>query len=87
MRNQGKEKKMKNIYYVNQNQTIKNESGNFEFKITHYEFTNRKMAERFARVLKSQRECERLTSNRGQTGYRITIVKNQRITILKYSSC
>lgn len=78
---------MKNIYYVNQTQTIKNESGNFEFKITDYEFTNRKMAERFARVLKSQRECKRLTSNKGQTGYRITVVKNQMITILKYSSC
>lgn len=78
---------MKNIYYVNQTQTIKNESGNFEFKITDYEFTNRKMAERFARVLKSQRECKRLTSNRGQTGYNITILKNQRTTILKYSSC
>ena len=78
---------MKNIYYVNQSQTIKDESGNFEFKITCYEFTNRKMAERFARVLKSQRECKRLTSNRGQTDYNITIVKNRMITILKYSSC
>lgn len=78
---------MKNIYYVNQSQTIKNESGNFEFKTTCYEFTSRKRAERFARMLKSLRECKRLTSNRGQTGYNITIVKNRMITILKYSSC
>lgn len=78
---------MKNIYYVNQCQTIKNESGNFEFKITDYEFTNRKLAERFARILKSQRECKTLESNRGQTGYNITIVKNRMITILNYSSC
>ena len=79
---------MKNIYYVNQSQTIKkDESGNVEFKITSYELTNRKMAERFARVLKSQRECKRLQSNRGQIGYNITIVKNRMITILEYSSC
>lgn len=78
---------MKNIYYVNQCQTIKNESGNFEFKITDYEFTNRKLAERFARILKSQRKCKRLASNERQTGYNITILKNQRTTILKYSSC
>lgn len=83
----GKEKKMKNIYDITQTQTIQNESGNFEFKITEYTFTNRKSAERFARMLKSQRECKRLTSNQKQTGYRITILKNKRTTVLEYSSC
>ena len=78
---------MGNIYVINQTQIIKNESGNFEFKTTYYEFTNRKSAERFARMLKSLRECKRLSSNERQTGYNITILKNQRTTILKYSSC
>lgn len=78
---------MKNIYTITQTQTIQNESGNFEFKITEYTFTNFKSAKRFALMIKSQRECKALKSNKRQTGYDIRILKNQRITVLKYSSC